>query len=210
MPELEIIGVATEQLRVDGAHRRHREGRALQIHAPGAEYGRGRRHPSVQQDPGDAARRFRVLRVQGHLHVHRPHLRRPPLIPADAKGAALTEQWITCVNTPSIPPACASISSATSSPARRTADRTAAGSTRLPAMEKQLAVLDRRIGQERPARRRQADIGRHQPLSDRLLSAALPREQDDDAGQKHFTGFIERMSARPSVKASKPPPPKKD
>jgi len=134
----------------------------------------------------------------------------PPLIPTDAKGAALTEQWISCVNT-LIDPTCvrqyivgyAFPGTPDGSPNRRAIDGA------LPNMQKQLPVLDKALantGHLVGDKLTLADINLF-PIAFYLQrfpeSKALMQEQ------RHLTAFIERMLARPSVKETTPPPPPK-
>jgi glutathione S-transferase len=134
----------------------------------------------------------------------------PALIPADAKGAALTEQWISCVNT-LIDPTCVRQyivsyvfpGTPDGSPNRAKIDAA------LPAMEKQLAVLDKALARNGHL------VGDTLTFADMNLfpiAFYLQRFPESKAmvqSQKHLTGFIERMLARPSVKATTPPPPPK-
>ena len=134
----------------------------------------------------------------------------PALIPADAKGAALTEQWISCVNT-LIDPTCVRQyivsyvfpGTPDGSPNRAKID------TALPLMEKQLAVLDKAVAKTGHL------VGDKLTFADMNLfpiAFYLQRFPESKAmvqSQKHLTGFIERMLARPSVKATTPPPPPK-
>ena len=64
MAELEIIGVAQSNyvwaVRIAATEK----GVPYKFTPAAPEHGRGRRHPPVQQDPGDAPRRFRALRVR--------------------------------------------------------------------------------------------------------------------------------------------------
>jgi glutathione S-transferase len=166
-------------------------------------------HP-FRQDPGDAPRRFRALRVESHRHVHRPHVRRPALIPADAKGAALTEQWISCVNTLIDPTCVRQYIVSYVFPGTPDGARTGRGSTR----------RCRRWKSSSPSSTRRWP-GTGHLVGDTLTFADMnlfpiafylqrfPREQAMMQGQKHSRGFVERMLARPSVKATTPPPPPK-
>jgi glutathione S-transferase len=133
----------------------------------------------------------------------------PALVPADAKGAALTEQWVSCVNT-IIDPICvrqyivsyAFPGTPDGSPNRPKIDAA------LPAMEKQLAVLDKTLAKTGYL------VGDKPTLADMNLfpiAFYLQRFPESKAmmqGQKHLTGFVERMLARPSVKATTPRPKK--
>ena len=135
----------------------------------------------------------------------------PALIPADAKGAALTEQWISCVNT-LIDPTCvrqyivgyAFPGTPDGSPNRAKIDPA------LPLMEKQLPVLDTALAKTGHL------VGDTLTLADiNLFPIAFylqrfPESKAMVQGHKHLTQFIERMLARPSVKATAPPPAKKD
>jgi glutathione S-transferase len=135
----------------------------------------------------------------------------PALIPADAKGAALTEQWISCVNT-LIDPTCvrqyivgyAFPGTPDGSPNRAKIDPA------LPLMEKQLPVLDAALAKTGHL------VGDTLTLADiNLFPIAFylqrfPESKAMVQGHKHLTQFIERMLARPSVKATAPPPAKKD
>lgn len=134
----------------------------------------------------------------------------PALMPADAKGAALTEQWISCVNT-LIDPTCvrqyivgyAFPGTADGSPNRAKIDPA------LPLMEKQLAVLDKAVAKTGHL------VGDKLTLADiNLFPIAFylqrfPESKAMMQGQKHLAAFIESMLARPSVKATAPPPPPK-
>ena len=134
----------------------------------------------------------------------------PPLIPVDAKGAALTEQWVSCVNT-LIDPTCvrqyvvsyAFPGTPDGSPNRAKIDAA------LPLMEKQLAVLDKAVAKTGHL------VGDKLTFADMNLfpiAFYLQRFPESKAmmqGQKHLTGFVESMLARPSVKATTPPPPPK-
>jgi len=134
----------------------------------------------------------------------------PPLIPADAKGAALTEQWISCVNT-LIDPTCVRQyivgyvfpGTPDGSPNRAKIDAA------LPTMEKQLPVLDQALAKTGHL------VGDTLTLADiNLFPIAFylqrfPESRAMVEGQKHIGQFIERMLERPSVKATKPPPPPK-
>lgn len=135
----------------------------------------------------------------------------PALMPADAKGAALAEQWISCVNT-LIDPTCvrqyivgyAFPGTADGSPNRAKIDPA------LPQMQKQLAVLDRAVAKTGHL------VGDKLTLADiNLFPIAFylqrfPESREMMQAQKHLTAFVESMLARPSVKATAPPLPKKD
>ena len=134
----------------------------------------------------------------------------PPLIPTDAKGAALTEQWISCVNT-LIDPTCVRQyivsyvfpGTPDGSPNRARIDAA------LPAMEKQLAVLDKvlaKTGHLVGDKLTLADINLF-PIA--FFLQRFPESKAMVQSQRHLAGFIERMLARPSVKATTPPPPPK-
>ena len=134
----------------------------------------------------------------------------PPLIPVDAKGAALTEQWISCVNT-LIDPTCVRqyiVSYVFPGTADGSPNRTRIDAA-LPAMEKQLAVLDQAVAKTGHL------VGDKLTFADMNLfpiAFYLQRFPESKAmmqGQKHLTQFVERMLDRPSVKATKPPPPPK-
>jgi glutathione S-transferase len=134
----------------------------------------------------------------------------PALMPADAKGYALAEQWISCVNT-LIDPTCVRQyivsyvfpGTPDGSPNRARIDAA------LPAMEKQLAVLNKALA------------GTGYLVGDKLTLADInlfpiafylqrfPESKAMVQGQEHITAFVERMLARPSVEATKPPPPPK-
>ena len=134
----------------------------------------------------------------------------PALMPADAKGYAQAEQWISCVNT-IVDPTCVRQyivsyvfpGTPDGSPNRPTIDAA------LPAMEKQLAVLDKALAKTGHL------VGDKLTLADiNLFPIAFylqrfPESKAMVQGQKHLVGFIERMLARPSVKATAPPPPPK-
>jgi glutathione S-transferase len=134
----------------------------------------------------------------------------PALIPADTKAAALTEQWISCVNT-LIDPTCvrqyivgyAFPGTPDGSPNRARIDAA------LPDMEKQLAVLDKAVSETGHL------VGDRLTLADiNLFPIAfyLQRFPESKAlmeRQKRLTEFVELMLERPSVKATAPPPPKK-
>ena len=174
-------------------------------------YGRGRRHPSVRQDPGDAARRSRAVRVEGDLPpISTAPSTGPPLIPADAKGAALTEQWISCVNTTHRSDLRAPVH-------RRLCLPRHAGRQPEPGQD--------RGGACRPWRSSwrcsNGDAKTGHLVGDKLTLADinlfpiafyLQRFPESNAmmqAHKHLTAFVERMLARPSVKATAPPPPPK-
>ncbi len=132
----------------------------------------------------------------------------PALVPGDARGAALTEQWISCVNT-LVDPTCvrqyivgyAFPSTPDGSPDRAKIDAA------LPAMEKQLAVLDQAIAKTGHL------VGTSLTLADiNLFPIAFylqrfPESKAMMQGQKHLTAFVERVLGRESVKATMPPPP---
>ena len=134
----------------------------------------------------------------------------PALMPADAKGYAQAEQWISCVNT-IVDPTCVRQyivsyvfpGTPDGSPNRPKIDAA------LPAMEKQLAVLDKALAKTGHL------VGDKLTLADiNLFPIAFylqrfPESKAMVQGQKHLVGFIERMLARPSVKATTPPPPPK-
>ena len=134
----------------------------------------------------------------------------PALVPADARGAALTEQWISCVNT-LIDPTCVRQyivgyvfpGTPDGSPHRTKIDAA------LPAMEKQLAVLDKAIAKTGHL------VGDKLTLADiNLFPIAFylqrfPESRAMMQGQKHLTAFVERMLGRESVQSTKPPPPPK-
>ena len=134
----------------------------------------------------------------------------PALMPADAKGYAQAEQWISCVNT-IVDPTCVRQyivsyvfpGTPDGSPNRPKIDAA------LPAMEKQLAVLDKALAKTGHL------VGDKLTLADiNLFPIAFylqrfPESKAMVQGQKHLVGFIERMLARPSVKATAPPPPPK-
>jgi glutathione S-transferase len=135
----------------------------------------------------------------------------PPLIPRDAKGAALTEQWISCVNT-LIDPTCvrqyivgyAFPGTPDGSPNRPRIDAA------LPAMEKQLPVLDKALAETGHL------VGDTLTFADMNLFPIafylqrFPESRAMMQKQQRLTAFVERMLARESVNATKPPPPKKD
>lgn len=134
----------------------------------------------------------------------------PPLIPTDARGAALTEQWISCVNT-LIDPTCVRqyiVSYAFPSTPDGGPDRAKIDAA-LPQMEKQLGVLDKQIAKTGHL------VGDTLTLADMNLfpiAFYLQRFPESKAmmqGQENLTGFVERMLARESVKATAPPPPKR-
>jgi glutathione S-transferase len=134
----------------------------------------------------------------------------PALMPADAVGYAQAEQWISCVNT-LIDPTCvrqyivgyAFPGTPDGSPNRAKIEPA------LPAMEKQLAVLDKAVAKTGHL------VGDKLTLADiNLFPIAFylqrfPESKVMMQGQKHLAAFIERMLARPSVKATAPPPPPK-
>ena len=135
----------------------------------------------------------------------------PPLMPADARGAALAEQWISCVNT-TIDPTCvrqyivgyAFPDTPDGKPNRARIEAA------LPVMEKQLTTLEGVIAKTGWL------VGDKPTLADfNLFPIAFylqrfPESRAMMQARKHLTAFVERMSGRPSVQASKPPPPKKD
>ena len=134
----------------------------------------------------------------------------PALMPADPAGYALAEQWVSCVNT-TIDPTCvrqyivgyAFPGTPDGSPNRRAIDGA------LPNMQKQLPVLDKALAKTGHL------VGDKLTLADiNLFPIAFylqrfPESKAMMQSQKHLTGFIERMLARPSVKATTPPPPPK-
>jgi glutathione S-transferase len=135
----------------------------------------------------------------------------PPLIPRDAKGAALTEQWISCVNT-LIDPTCvrqyivgyAFPGTSDGSPNRPRIDAA------LPAMEKQLPVLNNALaktGHLVGDKLTFADINLF-PIA--FYLQRFPESRAMMQKETHLTMFVEHMLARESVNATKPPPPKKD
>jgi glutathione S-transferase len=135
----------------------------------------------------------------------------PPLMPADARGAALAEQWISCVNT-TIDPTCvrqyivsyAFPDTPDGKPNRARIDAA------LPVMERQLATLEQAIGKTGYL------VGDRPTLADFNLLPILfylqrfPESRPMMQARANLTGFVERMGVRPSVQATKPPPPKKD
>ena len=135
----------------------------------------------------------------------------PPLMPADARGAALAEQWISCVNT-AIDPICVRQyivsyvfpDTPDGKPNRARIDAA------LPVMEKQLATLEQAIAKTGYL------VGDKPTLADFNLFPILfylqrfPESRAMMQAQKNLTAFVASMGARPSVEATKPPPPKKD
>jgi glutathione S-transferase len=134
----------------------------------------------------------------------------PALMPADPAGYAQAEQWISCVNT-TIDPTCvrqyivgyAFPGTPDGSPNRKAIDGA------LPNVEKQLPVLDKALAKTGYL------VGDKLTLADiNLFPIAFylqrfPESKTLMQGQKHLSGFIERMLARPSVKGTMPPPPPK-
>ena len=134
----------------------------------------------------------------------------PALMPADPRGAASAEQWISCVNT-LIDPTCVRQyilgyvfpGTPDGSPNRKAIDGA------LPNMEKQLPVLDKALaktGHLVGDRLTLADINLF-PIA--FYLQRFPESKAMLQEQKHLTAFVERMLARESVKATMPPPPKK-
>jgi len=134
----------------------------------------------------------------------------PALVPADPRGAALVEQWVSCVNT-LVDPTCVRQyivgyvfpGTADGSPDRARIEGA------LPAMERQLAVLDRAVAGTGHL------VGDSLTLADiNLFPIAFylqrfPESRTMMEAQKNLTRFVERMLARESVQATKPPPPPK-
>ena len=134
----------------------------------------------------------------------------PALVPADARGAALTEQWISCVNT-LIDPTCVRqyiVGYVFPGTPDGSPDRTRIDAA-LPAMEKQLAVLDQAIAETGHL------VGDTFTLADiNLFPIAFylqrfPESKAMMQGQRHLTSFVARMLERESVQSTKPPPPPK-
>jgi len=135
----------------------------------------------------------------------------PLLMPADATGAALVEQWISCVNT-TIDPTCVRqyIVSYVFPDTPDAKPNRARVDAALPVMEKQLATLDQAIAKTGYL------VGDKPTLADFNLFPILfylrrfPESRTMMEAQKNLIAFVARMGARPSVEATKPPPPKKD
>jgi len=135
----------------------------------------------------------------------------PPLMPADVKAYVQAEQWISSVNT-TVDITCVRqyiVSHVFPGTPDGSPDRARIDAA-LPAMEKQLSVLDKAVAKTGYL------VGDKPTLADfNLFPIAfyLQRFPESKAmlqGHKNLTGFVERMLARPSVKATLPPPPKKD
>jgi glutathione S-transferase len=135
----------------------------------------------------------------------------PPLWPADPQGAALTTQWVSCVNT-MIDPTCVRqyiVSYVFPGTPDKTPDR-ARIEAALPAMERQLQTLETALA------------GTGHLVGDKLTFADInlfpiafylqrfPESKAMLQKHRHLPAFVERMLERASVKASMPPPPKRD
>jgi len=134
----------------------------------------------------------------------------PALMPAETKAYALAEQWISSVNT-TIDITCVRQyivsyvfpGTPDGGPNRARIDAA------LPAMEKQLGVLDQAVAKTGHL------VGDGLTLADiNLFPIAFylqrfPESKMMMQGHKHLSGFVERMAARPSVQATMPPPPPK-
>jgi glutathione S-transferase len=132
----------------------------------------------------------------------------PPLMPRDARGAALAEQWVSCVNT-TIDPVCvrqyivgyAFPGTPDGSPNRARIDAA------LPVMERQLPVLDQAVADTGCL------VGGRLTLADINLFPILFYLQRFPEGKmqrhKNLVAFVDRTLARASVKATMPPAPAK-
>jgi glutathione S-transferase len=131
----------------------------------------------------------------------------PKLIPDDPRIGALTEQWISLVNTPMDATMVRTYLFAYIFPASadRTPDRAKIEAT-LPALTRQLALLDQAVAKTGHL------AGESYTFADMNLMPILSwLTQFPESGElikksRHLAGYFERHSARPSFKATIPPP----
>ena len=131
----------------------------------------------------------------------------PKVIPEDPKPAAKVEQWVSLGNVEfdrlmirqyvvgyAFPKECGK------------PDMAAIGAA-AEKMKPQVAVLDPRGRRDRPSGRRQLHACRHQHPADAVLCEPLRGGQSDARRRQNLSAYMERHFARPSFKASAPPPP---
>jgi len=131
----------------------------------------------------------------------------PPLVPPDAYGAAMVEQWVSCVNT-SVDPVCMreyALSYFFPGTPDRSPNRPRIEAA-LPAMEKLMAFLDASVAKTGHL------VGDAFTLADMNVlpilhyMSALPESAAMLAKHPSLKAYVARHLARPSVEKTKPPP----
>jgi glutathione S-transferase len=131
----------------------------------------------------------------------------PKLIPDDARIGALTEQWISLVNTPMDATMVRTYLFAYIFPATPGQPDRVKIDAALPALKRQVAVLDRAVAQTGYLAGDSytfADINL-MPILAYLMQ--FPEGGDAIRNAKHLAAYFERHSRRPSFTATTPPPP---
>ena len=165
------------------------------------------RHSSPRQDAGAAPWRGRAVRIQGHRRpISIAAFPGPQLFPSDPRPAALTEQWVSLVNTVMDRTLIRTYLYAYIAP--KTADGKpdrAAIEAVMPAVRQQLEILDRAVaatGYLAGDHFTFADINLL-PILDRVR---LPPEGADAlAGAGHLAAYYARHAERPSFVRTMPP-----
>ena len=150
-----------------------------------------RRDSSVRQGPGDAPRRFRTVRVESDRHLSRSQLSRTETDTDRSAHAALTEQWVSLVNTRIDGTLVRTYllnyifpKSSDGSPDRKTIDAV------VPAVKEEIELLDRTVAQRRLPRRRQLHLRRHQCDADPGVPEEFSRIRSAIAGGKVAVGLF--------------------
>ena len=132
----------------------------------------------------------------------------PKLIPDDAKIGALTEQWISLVNTPMDATLVRTYlfayifpKTADKSPDRATIDAT------VPAMKEQIAVLDKAVAKTGYLAGDSYTFADINLMSILYYLKQLPESGATIAESKNLSAYYERNAARPSFKNTIPPAP---
>jgi glutathione S-transferase len=131
----------------------------------------------------------------------------PKLIPDDARAGALTEQWVSLVNTPMDPTLVRAYLFAYIFPETPGKPDRAKIDAALPALKRQVAVLDRAVAKSGYL------AGDGYTFADMNLMPILaylmqpPESSEAIRNAKNLAAYFERHSARPSFKNTIPPPP---
>jgi glutathione S-transferase len=134
----------------------------------------------------------------------------PKLIPDDARAGALTEQWISLVNTPMDATMVRTYLFAYIFPEKPGQPDRAKIDAALPALKRQIAVLDEAVAKTGYLAGNSftfADINL-MPILAYLMN--FPESGEAIRNAKHLAAYFERHSQRPSFKNTIPPPPQQD
>ena len=124
----------------------------------------------------------------------------PKLIPTDPRHAALTEQWVSLVNTRMDGTMVRNYlfayifpKSSDGKPDRKAIDAVT------PAVQEEIGLIDRAVAKGGLSRRRQLYLRRHQPDADPVLLAKISRKRRRDSGAKAACGLLRAPRRAPEL-----------